>query len=88
LVEGVRIVYNKGQQVEHKLTDNEIIDLAYKQKPPCYSNECEFRFVAFNLGNPCPQECRFIGGEETECGFSEYQKIVLGRPLQYVSFVE
>lgn len=80
LIEGCRVVYNKGQEVDRMLTANERLDLAYKQKPERFSPDCEFRFVAIKFGEPCPQECKFIGGEVAKCRFEECQTVALGRP--------
>lgn len=49
LIVGCRVVYNKGQKLEEKLTDNERLDLAYKQKPEKFSPECEFRIIAIAM---------------------------------------
>ena len=88
LIEGCKVVYNKGQKVYRMMTDNEIRDLAYKQKPECFSPDCEFRFVAIKFGEPCPEECKFIGGQEAKCRFEECQTVALGRPLKYLVFME
>jgi len=85
LIEGCRVIYNKGQKVDRLLTANERVDLAYKQKPDSFSHDCEFRFVAIKFGEPCPEECKFIGGEGTKCKFEECQTVALGRPLKYSS---
>lgn len=88
LVVGCRVVYNKGQKLEMKLTDNEKLDMAYKQKPESFSLEREFRIVAIKFGEPCKEECKFLSGQfeqvEPECKFIE---VNLGRQLDYLSFV-
>jgi hypothetical protein len=87
LIEGCRVVYNKGQEVDRMLTANERLDLAYKQKPERFSPDCEFRFVAIKFGEPCPEECRFIGGQGSKCRFEECQTVASGRPLEYLVFI-
>jgi len=88
LIVGCRIIYNKGQKLEKKLTDNERLDMAYKQKPESFSLEREFRIVAIKFGEPCKEECKFLNGQfeqvEPECKFIE---VNLGRQLDYLSFV-
>ena len=88
LIVGCRVVYNKGQKLEKKLTDNERLDMSYKQKPESFSPDCEFRIVAIKFGEPCKEECKFLSGQfeqvEPECKFIE---VNLGRQLDYLSFV-
>lgn len=88
LIEGCRVVYNKGQKVDRVLTNNEMVDLAYKQKPENFSPDCEFRFVAIKFGESCPEECKFVGGQESKCKFEECQTVALGRPLKYLVVME
>lgn len=85
LIEGCTVVYNKGQKLDRALTNNEMVDLAYKQKPETFSADCEFRFVAIKFGDPCPEACKFIGGQEAKCRFGECQRVALDRPLEYLS---
>ena len=88
LIVGCRVVYNKGQQLEKKLTDNERLDMSYKQKPERFSPDCEFRIVAIKFGEPCKEECKYLDGQfeqvEPECKFIE---VNLGRQLDYLRFV-
>ncbi len=88
LIVGCRVIYNKGQKLERKLTDNERLDMAYKQKPESFSLEREFRIIAIRFGEPCKEECKFISGQfeqfEPDCKFIE---VSLGRQLDYLSFV-
>jgi hypothetical protein len=94
VIEGMDIVYNKGQESDRQLTNNEKADLAYKQKPESFSPDCEFRIVAIKLGEVCTRECKFIDkyfDEKFEpvepvpdCKFIE---VNLGKPLDYLSFV-
>jgi hypothetical protein len=51
-VEGCYVKYDKGNKVERKIDNNEIIKLSYSQKPEIYKEDCEFRFVAIVMGNP------------------------------------
>jgi hypothetical protein len=85
LIVGCRVVYNKGQELEKKLTDNERVDMSYKQKPESFIPDCEFRIVAIKFGEPCKDECKYLSGQfEPECKFIELN---LGRQLDYLSFV-
>jgi hypothetical protein len=88
LIEGCKVVYNKGKKLEKKLTDNERLDMAYKQKPKSFNLEHEFRIVAIKFGEPCTEECKFLSGQfeqvEPKCKFIE---VNLGRQLDYLSFV-
>jgi len=88
LIDGCKVVYNKGQKLGKKLTDNERLDLSYKQKPEGFIPDCEFRIVAIKLGDPCPDECKYLSGQfeqvEPKCKFIE---VNLGRQLDYLSFV-
>lgn len=93
-VEGMSVVYNKGKKLNDKLTNNERLDMAYKQKPERFRDDCEFRIVAIKLGEVCTRECKFIDkyfDEKFEpvepvpdCKFIE---VNLGKPLDYLSFV-
>jgi len=89
LIEGCKIVYNKGQKLDRELTDNERPDLAYMQKPESFSNDREFRIVAIKFGEPCKEECKYLSGEfeqvEPECKFI---KIDLGKQLNYTQLCE
>lgn len=85
LIEGYPVVYNKGQELDRKLADNERLDLSYRQKPfDKYHYDCEFRIAAIRLGNLCKEECEFLGGQferiESECRFIE---VNLGKQLNY-----
>ncbi len=85
LIEGCKVVYNKGHKLEKELTDNERLDLSYKQKPfEKFHRDCEFRFVAIKFGEPCKEECKFLSGQfeqvEPECKFIV---VNLGKQLDY-----
>lgn len=43
--EGCTVEYTKGREVENKLSGQDIVRLAYCQKPDTFSSEEEFRFV-------------------------------------------
>jgi hypothetical protein len=87
-IEGWNVVYNKGQKLDRKLTDNERLDLPYKQKPESFIHDCEFRIVAIKFGEPCKQECKYLDGQfeqvEPECKFIE---VNLGKQLNYLNLV-
>jgi len=88
LIVGCEVVYNKGQKLARVLGDNERLDLAYKQKPfEEFHRDCEFRIVAINLGQGCPDECKYVSGQsqqvEPRCSFIELN---LGKRLDYASF--
>ncbi|MHC5083070.1 MAG: hypothetical protein ACYTET_03925 [Planctomycetota bacterium] len=70
LVEGHKVLYNKGQNLGTILSDDDRIELSYKQKPEDYSQENEFRFVAIDLAS---QE------------YEEFLKIELNKTLEYLS---
>ncbi len=88
-IEGCRVIYNKGQELERKLTNNERIDLSYKQKPVSFGPDCEFRIVAIKFGEPCPDECKYLGGQfeavEPACKFIE---VNLNKPLKYLNLMK
>lgn len=88
LIEGNWVIYNKGQKLKKKLTDNERSDMAYTQKPERFSPDCEFRIVAIKFGEPCKKECKYLSGQfeqvEPDCKFIE---IRLGKQLDYLSLV-
>ncbi len=88
LIEGCRVVYNKGQRLDRELKDNERLDLSYKQKPESFSPDYEFRIVAIKFGEPCKEECKYLSGQfkqvEPECKFIE---VNLNKPLNYLSSV-
>jgi hypothetical protein len=88
LMQGCRIIYDKGQKLKEKLTNNERLDRAYKQKLESFSPNCEFRIVAMKFGNPCHDECKFLSGQfeqiEPKCKFIE---IDLGKKLDYLELV-
>jgi hypothetical protein len=82
LIEGCRVVYNKGLKLDRELNDNERLDLAYKQKPESFKFDCEFRIVANKLGEVCEHECKFLDGlAEPSC---EYIYVDLNKSLDYV----
>lgn len=54
LIRGCEVVYNKGQELDHRLTVNERADLDYTQKPfkedgREYHKDHEFRFVVIDF---------------------------------------
>ena len=84
LIEGYRVIYNKGQKLNKELTKNERLDLSYKQKPESFSPDCEFRIIAIKLSEPCKAECKLFdvdGQSEPECKFIE---VNLNKPLNYL----
>ncbi len=86
-IEGWRVDYNKGQKLERELTNNERVDLSYKQKPESFYLDCEFRIVAIRLGEVCTKPCIFLDEDEEvepECKSIE---INLGKKLSYLSQV-
>jgi hypothetical protein len=88
LIEGCDVVYNKGQNLDKKLSDNERNDLAYKQKPEKFHLDCEFRIVATELGAICDVECKFLdvdGQRDPKCPYIE---INLGRKLEYLNLID
>ena len=86
LIEGCKVVYNKGQKLDRKLTDNERLDLSSRQKEfKKFHEDCEFRIVAIKLGKVCKDGCKFLSGQfEPECKFVE---VNLNKPLNYLSLV-
>ena len=82
-IEGRRVVYNKGQKQERELTNNERVDLSYKQKPESFRLDCEFRIIA--IGKICGKECKFLSGQfeqfDPEC---KSMKVVMNKPLKYL----
>jgi hypothetical protein len=89
LIEGCSVVYNKGQKLDRKLTNNERVDLSYKQKPESFSRDHEFRIVAFKLGEPCTGECKFLSGQfeqvDPKC---KKNGVNLGKQLNYTHLCE
>lgn len=85
-IEGRRVVYNKGQKQERKLTNNERMDLSYKQKPENYRLDCEFRIIA--IGEPCQEECKFLSVQfeqvVPDCKFIE---VNLNKSLKYAQLI-
>jgi len=87
LIEGCKVIYNKGQKLDKGLTDSERLDISYRQKEfDKFHEDCEFRIVAIKLNDPCPEECKFLSGQfeqvEPECEFIE---VNLNKPLNYLS---
>jgi len=87
LIEGCKVIYNKGQKLDKGLTDSERLDISYRQKEfDKFHKDCEFRIVAIKLNDPCPEECKFLSGQfeqvEPECEFIE---VNLNKPLNYLS---
>lgn len=88
LIEGCEVVYTKGQKLDRELTANERIDMSYRQKPPEFHRDCEFRIVALKLGEPCNWECKYLSGQSEQPGPKcEFIKIDLGKQLDYLSLV-
>jgi hypothetical protein len=85
LIVGCSVVYNKGQKLDKKLTNNERLDLAYKQKPEKFWPDYEFRIVAIKFGDPCNLECEFLDGQlDMKC---KYIEVNLGKKMDYLSLV-
>ena len=84
LIEGCEVVYNKVKDSDRKLTNNEILDLSYKQKPERFRDDCEFRIIAIKLSGTCTDECKFLSGQpeqvDPKC---KYIEINLGKSLDY-----
>jgi hypothetical protein len=89
LIVGCEVVYNKGQKLDRPLTDNERVDMSYKQKPESFAPDCEFRIVVIRFGDPCAQTCKFLNGQfrqvEPEC---KSIQVNLGKPLRYADLVD
>lgn len=88
LIEGCKVVYNKGQKLNRKLTNNERLDMSYKQKPESFSPDQEFRIVAIKFRElseqPCELKCKYLSGQlEPECKFIE---VNLGKQLNYLTY--
>jgi hypothetical protein len=85
-IEGCRVVYNKGQKLDRELTDNERVDLSYRQKESeKFHKDCEFRIVVFKSGELCENKCKYLSGQfEQECRFIN---VNLGKQLNYLSLV-
>ncbi|MGA2093158.1 MAG: hypothetical protein ABSH16_07105 [Sedimentisphaerales bacterium] len=89
MIVGCKVVYNKGKKLEKKLTANDRLDLAYKQKPESFSLEREFRIVAIKFGDPCNREgCKYLDGqfEQVDPG-CKYIEINLNKQLNYLSMM-
>ena len=86
LIVGCKVVYNKRQKQDKKLTDNERSDLAYKQKPEKFWPDYEFRIVAIKFINaseqPCELKCKYLSGQFEPCKFIE---VNLNKPLNYLA---
>ena len=86
IINGCKVVYNKGQKLGRELEKNERLDLPFKQKPESFKSDCEFRIVAIRTGIHCNQECKYLDGEkELEC---QYIQVNLKRPVSYAYLVE
>jgi len=83
---GCKVVYNKGQKLDKKLTNNERFVLSYKQKPESFSPDCEFRIVAIKFRKsseqPCELKCKYLSGQFEPCRFIV---VNLNKPLNYLS---
>ena len=72
-----------------KLTDNERVDMAYKQKPESFSPDCEFRIVAIKFGEPCKEECKFLDGQFGQADpMCRFLPVNLGKQLNYTQLCE
>jgi hypothetical protein len=88
LIEGCNVIYNKGQTLEKQLTDDERLDMSYKQKPESFILECEFRIVAFKSGEPCKDECKFLSGQfEQVDPLCSLIPVNLGKQLSYTQLL-
>jgi hypothetical protein len=84
LIEGCKVVYNKGQRLDKKLANNERLDMSYKQKPESFTLEREFRIVAIKFGDPCKEECKFLDGQfEQADPVCRFIPVNLGEQLDY-----
>ena len=90
VIVGCGVVYNKGEKLEKKLTANERLDLAYKQKPKSFSLEREFRIVAIKFGEPCNREgCKYLDGQfEQADPMCRFIPVNLGKQLNYTQLCE
>lgn len=59
-VDCVSVEYDKGRSVLEMPDFGKCADLAYTQKPPLFSSECEFRFVAIYDVIEFPEDTKFI----------------------------
>lgn len=59
-VEYIAVQYDKGKAVLKMPDFGQSAHLAYSQKPPIFSNECEFRFVAIYDAIGFPEDLDFI----------------------------
>lgn len=85
IIEGCKVVYNKGQKLNRELADNERLDLSYKQRTENFIRDCEFRIIAIKLGELCKQECKYLDGEiELEC---QYIEVYLNKRLDYAQLI-
>jgi hypothetical protein len=86
LIEGCKVVYNKGQKQDRELAVSERLDLSYKQKPESFSPDCEFRIVAIKFRKsseqPCELRCKYLSGQFEPCKFII---VDLNKPLNYLS---
>ena len=71
MIEGHKVVYDKGKEIDETLTEDERYERAYMQKPEKFSSDCEFRIVAMNLDD----------------NKEEFLEINLNKSLNYVSLV-
>ena len=89
LIEGFKVVYNKGRKQERELTVNERLDLSYKQKPESFKPDREFRIVAIKFRKsseqPCELRCKYLSGQFEPCKFII---VDLNKPLNYLSPVK
>jgi len=77
-IECVKVLYNKGHQINEELDRNTRSKLAFSQKPSNFKDEYEFRLVAINDGIIDEE------GEMTE----EFMRIELGRPITYAELLD
>jgi hypothetical protein len=85
-IKGRKVIYNKGQKLDKKLTGDERFELSYKQKPESFIHDCEFRIVAIKFTKsseqPCELKCKYLSGQSEPCKFIE---VNLNKPLNYLS---
>jgi hypothetical protein len=85
IINGCKIVYNKGQKLDRVLENNTRLDLPFKQKSESFKPDCEFRIVAIKLCDPCNQDCKFLDGEkDLEC---QHIQVNFNKPISYAHFV-
>lgn len=85
IINGCKVVYNKGQKLDRELEKNERLDLPFKQKPESFKSDYEFRIVAIKSGVQCKPECKYLDGEKyLEC---QYIQVNFNQPISYAHLV-